>query len=147
MLMEWAGDILLVLHNRSTPRDHEWEAYLDRCEEQVTRQRRTTTRLGQLVVTQGGAPNLTQRRTAQRRVSNTDVPVAVVSSSAFVRFVVDLLVRSGTNTGVRGFATVSDALAYLDVDGAIRETVALRVDELAMEIEPPPPRRSMVWRR
>ncbi|MCA9591524.1 MAG: STAS/SEC14 domain-containing protein [Myxococcales bacterium] len=118
MVTAWVGDLSVVVHGPSTPSSAEWSDYIRLCKE-LSRRWEAGEKVAQLVVTAGGGPNLEQRRDARAAAGESLVPVAVVSDSAFARFVVNASVRMRMNVTCRAFAPgeLDDALRYLAVEG------------------------------
>jgi hypothetical protein len=133
MVMGWVEDLLVVVHSRSTPSDEEWTAYLDVCVEQ-RRRGRAGERPRQLVITEGGAPNLKQRRWAHERAPDAEIPVAVITTSGFARFVVNWLISSRTNAGIRAFSVEDTHAAYAFLEVGDREAVERCVTALQAKL-------------
>jgi hypothetical protein len=137
MVVDFEDDLLIGVHNASTPTDEEWGIYLDVCVDMLARER-TAGGKGkgrQLIITDGGGPNLEQRRLAQRVAGDARLPVAVISTSRLVRFIVTALVVTRTNSLVRAFAPdqTHDAYEYLRI--ADRETVERRIAALRIRLD------------
>jgi hypothetical protein len=80
------GTMLVVVHDATHPSDSDWQIYLD-----AIRANRDVI-VAQLIVTDGGSPNASQRRASLEFARDRPVPVtAVISGSVLVRGVVSAL--------------------------------------------------------
>jgi len=149
MVTGWVGDLLIGVHNASTPTDAEWRTYMELAMRQKRAVDAGSTAQKQLIVTSGGGPSLEQRRIAHAQIADASFPVAVVSSSGFVRFVVTVFVAMGTNTKCRSFAPdeLLGALQFLGVD-ADREAIERSVESLTAALAAGESRRpKRFWER
>lgn len=121
MLVDLEHDLLICLHTKAPPRDEEWQEYITLSVKQVEDARGIKRRFRQLVITEGGAPSLAQRKAVtdafQAAVGDGSVQemIAVVSNSPYTRFVTTAL--SIIVKGIRSFPEdkLDNALAYLGV--------------------------------
>jgi hypothetical protein len=152
MVVDWVEDLLIGVHNTCTPTDAEWNEYLSLCKKQMLeRDANPRLRPRQLIVTDGGGPNLEQRRRAHEVAKNANIHVAVVSASRFVRFVVNALVVTKTNAHVRAFAPdeTDAAYRYLEIDDRMLPSVESCVEAVRAKLDRPaePPKRRRFWQR
>jgi hypothetical protein len=101
--------LFIVVYGTEDPSDDEWRAYLDLLKRHGIGQTR------QLICTDGGEPNATQRRQLNDLLAGRPLPVAVISTSSRVRATVEAL--SWFNRKIRPFlpAELHEALEYLEV--------------------------------
>jgi hypothetical protein len=118
MLFEVVGDILIAVHTADPPTDAEWAEFMAAARPIVARPA-----MANLVFTEGGGPNLLQRRAATETLQGRHVPVAVVTANAFVRFIAAAL--AAFNSKVRLFAPDQVEEALLHVGAGPRERKAL----------------------
>src|SRR5450432_244127 len=79
-----SSTLLILRENAETPRDEDWDAFLA----VLARNRANFTKLRILVITDGGGPNVAQRRRLQDALGGQPVRVAVVTGRTAVRFIV-----------------------------------------------------------
>jgi hypothetical protein len=102
IVMTFVTEALLVLcESEETPRDDEWDEFLD------TLRTKGGSHGGPpafriLVVTEGGGPNLPQRKRLQVALAGRSFRVAVVTSSVAARFLVSAIAL--LNRDIRSFA-------------------------------------------
>jgi hypothetical protein len=135
MVCRAVGTLVVSVHSAQAPTEEEWSAYLALCR---TVQGRGFQ--GVLVVTAGGGPNTKQRKTTREVFGEGPVPTAVVSDAHVIRGIVTAF--SWFNKGIRAFAFnqgagLSDALKYLDVEGALADRVLLQLTEMHRELGAP----------
>lgn len=135
MVMVMVDGLLLGVHNANTPTDAEWAEYLANSDAQLCRQAKERVPCRQLIVTDGGGPNLEQRRAAHRMTAGRRGRVAVVSESGFVRFAVKALTITNPDIRVYSSARMDEALAYLGMGDASR--VAEQVEGLRRKLTTP----------
>ncbi|MFO0587604.1 MAG: hypothetical protein U0441_08695 [Polyangiaceae bacterium] len=136
MVVELDHDLLIVVHTKEPPTDEEWDEYVSLSVKQVNEGGFGHRRMSrQLVLTDGGAPSLGQRKRATDAYKQAaageplQTAIAIVSDSAYSRFVTTAL--SIVVKGIRSFsgAELDHALVYLgvaDVAGARRRVERLR---------------------
>ena len=126
------GNVVLVVHNSVAPTNDEWESYIKTVLRGGKLYGGDLTLCRQLVLTDGGGPNSAQRAVAQKaaeQMGGAAMPVAVVSSSTFVRGIVTAF--NWFNMNLRAFSPleITKALSFLKVDAltidAIWEELAL----------------------
>jgi len=135
MAVEMIGEMLLGVHNASTPSNDEWAVYLDLSRTMYARRDAGATGVCQMIITAGGAPNLDQRRSANLVGKGRPLPVAVLSESLIVRFAIRALVVANPNIRAFAPAQLARALAWLGVGGEV--TVAARIAALQATVIPP----------
>lgn len=122
------SDFAVLVHDKSTPSDEEWAAWLDF----ATRYLSSGRVLRSIVVTDGGAPTPTQRQAMNKRLSDVGTTrkdanrTAIVTASAYVRGVVTAL--GWFSPGLCAYAPdrLDDVMDYLEVPQILRaELVAL----------------------
>ena len=101
--------VLVLIHAAEDPSDDEWALYL----KEIKRQ--GTNLLPQIVVTEGGRPNLLQRKLLTDVLAGRVVKVAVLSDQTMVRGVVTAI--SWFNRDIKAFSgnNLMGAMTYLDV--------------------------------
>lgn len=111
MAYSWRGDYLLVVHSASPPTEAEWDDYV------ASIRAHDVVRIRNLVFTDGGAPNSTQRKQVTEALNGRTVPAAVVSPSNLVRGVVTAL--SWFNPKIKAFSPneLEQAIKYLGISG------------------------------
>jgi hypothetical protein len=124
---EAEGCIILV-HSADPPSDTEWNRWLEALSRYLLR----TSRARMLVMSQGGAPNPSQRRASDAVTAphHRDMKVAVVTQSTFVRGVVAAF--RVLLPFYRAYAPreLEAALAYLDVPSDRVRQVESRLETL-----------------
>jgi hypothetical protein len=122
----------IVVYGSRNPTNEEWETYLDAVE------RQGFDRTVQLIVTEGGGPDSTQRKLLNDKLKGRSVPVAVVSKNPIIRGVVTAL--SWFNTKIRAFvpSNFTEALRHLDLPEAEGKALEREVNELRIELDLPP---------
>ncbi len=112
--------LVLTVQLQASPRDDEWSRYLD----VVFSQGRERLAWSTLVVSHGGRPSRSQiAQLQQRAATSKPAPVAMVTDSPAIRFIVSAL--SLLNPRLRAFR-LSDlelALEYMQVPSARRQLV------------------------
>ncbi len=99
LTFEFVSDVLLVLReNAVTPRDEDWDAFL----KVLVENRENFEKLRILVRTEGGGPNVLQRKRLQKALGGRPIRVAVVTNSIPVRFLVSSIAL--LNRAIRSFA-------------------------------------------
>ncbi len=128
------GDLLLVVHANASPDAGEWRRFCEIAGEL----RNARGELRALVVTEGGAPNATQRTLYNEQVGAKNVRVAVLTDSAAARAV--LTAMSWFNREMRAFAKgdLAGSLAFLRVQEPreLGATLAELRRELGLERRP-----------
>lgn len=100
--------LVLLIHNVAPPSDDEWFEYVRTLTEMLK-----TGGIKQIVFTDGGSPNTTQRGLLNQAVKDKDNQVAVVSDSPMVRSVVTALAWFNPKVKVFAPTRIDEALAYL----------------------------------
>ncbi len=121
--------LFIVAYGSQNPTDDEWNAYLTDVE------RHGIDRTMQLIATDGGGPTAVQRRVLNDVLAGRAVPVAVVSSSPRIRYVVTAL--SWFNRRIKAFPPTSlrDAIAYLEIPASRAELIQREMTRLEEELE------------
>lgn len=125
-----SGDVILSLHGAQAPTAEEWRAHLELLEGLAIHHGRTLASMRSLVFSDGGMPDSAQRKSSQRVIDGANghkMPVAIVTSSPFVRGVVTAAHWFGLTIKAFSPAELGAALAYLGIPPA--RHAALR-DEL-----------------
>lgn len=120
--------LFIVVYGTTNPTDEEWVRYLDACQEHGL------DRTVQLIFTDGGGPDSSQRKYLNQLLDGRMVPVAVVSSSSAIRSVVTAL--SWFNRQIKAFSpgALRDAISYLQIPPGRFERIAREVDILRLEL-------------
>lgn len=134
------GSFTVLVHNKCTPRDDEWDRYL----ELALRNAGPGATVRSLVVTYGGTPTITQQRRMldllAQRFENTPVITisAVISHSTFVQGTVTAM--GWHYPGIRAFSPDKreEAFAYMGVPRAYFDDVHKLIDALKAELDPSP---------
>lgn len=120
MVTELEHDLLIAIHTTRPPSEAEWSNYLSLSLRQAHDQTHLRIRCRQLVITDGGAPNIAQRKAAtdafrEALGEHGRMPVAVVSSSPLARFATTAITL--VNPQIRVFRPehLDDAFRYLRV--------------------------------
>lgn len=123
--------LFLVAYGTEDPTDGEWFGYIEEIK------RHGVDRTMQLVCTEGGGPNATQRRYLEEALAGRTVPVAVLSSSVSVRGMVSAM--SWVNREIRAFppAGLLDALAYLEIPASRADLIEREIQKLRHELRRP----------
>lgn len=129
MLFEVVGDILIAVHTADPPTDAEWAEYLAAGRPLLARPG-----MSSIAFTDGGGPNFSQRRDAQKALQGRHIPVAVVTDHAFVRFIAAAL--SAFNREVRIFPPdrVDDALLHVRAGAKERKAVIRSAEKLRAQL-------------
>jgi hypothetical protein len=132
MQFKVVGDTFIVVYGARNPTNEEWEEYLAEVERQGFE------RTVQLIVTEGGGPDSTQRKLLNEKLKGRSVPVAVISKNPIIRGVVTAL--SWFNTKIRAFvpSNFADALRHLGIREAEGKTLEREVNELRIGLDLPP---------
>jgi hypothetical protein len=133
------GNVVLVVHNSMAPTNDEWEQYLQTVLSGGRLYGGDLTLCRQLVITDGGGPNSAQRAMAQKaaeQMNGAAMPVAVVSSSMFVRGIVTAF--NWFNMNLKAFAPseVETAVAFLGIDEVTLEEILEELGVIRDEIGP-----------
>lgn len=112
MVTRRIGSLLILRENDQTPSDEEW----DECLRLLSQYPDELPKTRVLVVTDGGGPTPDQRRRLQRALSGVPVPVAVVSESVRVRFIVSSVALLTSRIKSFSLREFNEALAHLGVD-------------------------------
>jgi len=120
MVTGCVGDVIVCIHTAQPPSDEEWHEFIV-----AIKSFKDVSKVRNLVLTEGGAPNSVQRRAVNELLQGKPGVSAVVSGSALVRGVVTAL--NWFNPYVKTFAPseVEDAYRYLRL--APKDVEALRV--------------------
>ena len=123
--------VLVLVHTKAPPDQAEWEAYL--AEVVAVRQASKATTL--LVVTDGGAPDASQRAQLAQAYGDDPTVTAVCNASPVVQRVITA-VGWITRARLRGFAydDVAGALAYLGVPPSALGAITALVVKLQRQI-------------
>jgi hypothetical protein len=121
--------LFIVVYGVHDPTDAEWVGYLEDVE------RHGIERTQQLISTEGGGPNATQRRYLNELLDGRPVPVAVMSGSTPIRGVVTAM--SWFNRAIRFFppTCLLDALAYLEIPVSRAELIAREMAKLRSSLD------------
>jgi hypothetical protein len=122
MVFKIVGNVHIVIHGTSEPRDEDWRLYMDavRDEEQKTVD---FARIRTLVFSAGGGPSAKHRREINEFLGGRVTPVAIVTSSTLMRGVVTAL--QWFNPLARAFSSdnVASALQFLGTSSSEAITV------------------------
>lgn len=132
MVQEFVGTIMLVVHTSDSPSDPEWERYIAGLASM-----KDLNALRSIVFTDGGAPNLSQRRALNDFLADRQVLGAVVSHSHLVRGVVTAL--RWYNPKIRAFSPreIQTAFDYVGVRPEELDPVWETVERLRARLDHP----------
>ena len=141
MVHHYADDVFVLVHNKQSPKDAEWDAYIDDLKRQASRADCIKT----LVFTEGGNPDGYQRKRLNDVLAGRPTLAAVMTHSFLARAVVGTL--AVFNPRIRAFSPddAGLALAYLKIPmsqyGAVLQTLARLKREMGLSdsILPEPP--------
>ena len=142
-----SGNVMVVMHNHSSPSAEEWKHYLAGVLQMVRNCDGDLANTRQIVFTDGGGPDVGQRQAAVDAIAsfrNQDkAKVAVVSSSTVVRGIVTVF--NWFKLNVKSFAPerAMDAFKFLDFTPAQAAWVWRTVDEHNKSIERGPLKSTM----
>jgi hypothetical protein len=124
------GRVLMVAHNAEPPTDEEWKDFLRALDRHGIEGARL------LVWTDGAAPNSAQRQALNDQLGGRTIPIAVLSTSTFVRGVATAI--SWFNPGVKVFPPdkVNDAIRHLGIEGPLAVKMAEAFAQLRAELRP-----------
>jgi hypothetical protein len=118
--------MLILRENADTPTDKDWDEFLDILVE--NRPRFPSLKI--LVMTDGGGPNMNQRKRLEKALDKRPVRVAVVSDSARVRFIVSTI--AFLNPEIRTFSRkeIDDAYEHLSLTPRERKLAETAIEEM-----------------
>jgi hypothetical protein len=124
MVIKVIDQLFVVVYGTEDPSDAEWRGYLDLLK------RHGIERTRQLIFTDGGEPNATQRHQLNDLLAGRALPVAVISTSPRVRATVEAL--SWFNGKIRAFPAgrLPDALEYLEVPASRTDLIEREIRRL-----------------
>jgi hypothetical protein len=106
------GDLLLLCHTATAPRDDEWNAWVERAQRLQHR--------AMLISSRGGSPNSAQRaRVAQIGGSDPRPPVALLTDSSVLRGLITAFTwLLGPEQRIKAFSptATADAMRWLAID-------------------------------
>ncbi len=111
MVTRRLGPLLVLRENGETPSDAEW----DECLRLLSSDPKRLVDTRVLVITDGGGPTPDQRRRLKRALDGFAVPVAVVSESIKVRFIVSSVALVTSRIKSFSLREMNDALRYLEL--------------------------------
>lgn len=127
------GNVVVVVHNAVAPTSEEWEQYIATLFKACKLYGNDLSVCRQFVLTDGGGPNSAQRaaslKAAEQMPHSQLMPVAVVSSSTFVRGIVTAF--NWFNMNLKAFSPqdVHKAISFLKID---EPTVQAIYEELTL---------------
>jgi hypothetical protein len=132
LAFRFASNVLLVLReNAYTPTDTDWDDFL----RVLVENRANFAKLRILVRTEGGGPNVAQRKRLQTALDGRPIRVAVVTNSLPVRFLVSSIAL--LNREIRSFANdeIASAYEHLGLSPAEQRLAERVLAELSMDVE------------
>ena len=133
------GDVGLVVHNARNPNREEWDAYLAMSLAATAVVGGDLARFRQIVFTDGGGPNLAQRRAsadlAKGYKNGNKVKVAVVSRSVVARGIVTAFRWLGLPLRSFDPDQLAEAFAFLAVSSAEAVAICAAVEELCATVD------------
>jgi hypothetical protein len=138
MAAEIIGDVVLVLHNSESPDDNAWGAYIQQCMEAGRIANGDYRRIKNLVFTDGGGPNATQRQQSidalQKFTGVKESKVAVVTNSMIARGIIT--VASWMNMTVKAFSPekAEDAGRFLGIPAEQMNRFAQAIERLSTNL-------------
>ncbi len=125
-LVRKIGSLVLLVENRETPSDAEWNEFLD-----VFRNHPgELPNLKVLVMTPGGSPNKTQRKQLEVALQGVRFRVAVVSDSITVRFVASSIALFHRDHRSFSVAEIDQAYDHLQLTAPERALAQTTIREL-----------------
>lgn len=118
-------EIVIALHTRVAPSDDEWQRWVDLIRARSEKVGWDLARVGNLVITDGGAPSLEQRTAVNTLIAQgRSYPnVAVVTESPLVRTLIRGLTIFNPQLKVFAPAEFARALTFVGFDAAMRAEV------------------------
>ena len=130
---------MLVVHTGSAPTNEEWKTYIDTVLDGGKHFGGDLRLCRQLVLSDGGGPNSAQRAMAQKaaeQMNGTQMPVAVVSASAFVRGIVTAFNWFNMNMKVFHPRDAKAALEFLGADALVAQEIVQELEEIEEDLGP-----------
>jgi hypothetical protein len=130
-------NIVLVVHTAAAPSNDEWKTYIDTVLDGGRRFGGDLRQCRQLVLSDGGGPNSAQRQLAQKaaeQMNGAAMPVAVVSSSTFVRGIVTAF--NWFNMNMKAFhpGEARAVLDFLGIEPSMSQEITSQLDEIQQEL-------------
>ena len=126
------GDSMIVLReNKDTPRDEDWDAFLA-C---LVENRARFSQLKILVMTEGGGPNVEQRKRLEVALDRRPVRVAVVTDSIKVRFIVSSIALLNRQISTFSLKEIERAYTHLGMTQAEQSLARAVIRELDQQVE------------
>jgi hypothetical protein len=132
-------NVVIVVHTGSAPSNDEWKTYIDTVIDGGKRFGGDLRLCRQLVLSDGGGPNSAQRAMAQKaaeQMNGAQMPVAVVSASAFVRGIVTAF--NWFNMNLKAFhpAEARHVIEFLGIDPLVAQEIWTELEEIQEELGP-----------
>lgn len=128
-------ELLVAYQGRESPRDVEWDAYLQVLE----RQHRVSSRYRYLTISEGGHPSSAQQARVRAVTHGRTPPVAVVSSSIAIRFVTSLLALFNHRVQCFGPEQMERAFEHIGIarsdQARVRACIAKLKDQVVNQTE------------
>lgn len=141
MACKRVGNVVIVVHNKEPPDNESWSGYLDTVLATGRANGNDLTNVKQLVVTEGGGPNASQRKAvdaASNQMNGKKSPAAVVTGSPLVRGIVTVFNWFNLNLRVFAPEEFDKALQFLRIPSTEVPKILNEVRLLQAEVGSPP---------
>ncbi|MFW5924862.1 MAG: hypothetical protein ACOCV4_01785 [Myxococcota bacterium] len=133
MVTRRVNDVLILRETKETPSDAEW----DYCLELLVQDPQRLDQVKVLVVTDGGGPTPDQRKRLKQTLDGARIPIAVVTDSMRVRFIVSSVAL--LTSRIQSFAPnqMADAYTHLELSASTERLVQQALAEMWEELQTP----------
>lgn len=136
MVTRRVNDVLILREAKGPPSDAEW----DHCLELLVQDPHRIDQVKVLVVTDGGGPTPDQRKRLQQALDGARIPIAVVTNSMRVRFIVSSVALLTSRIQSFNMDEMGDAYAHLGLGAStehrVNKCLAEMVEELRESAQP-----------